>query len=274
MKEQWAEGNIPSPAVATTPHAVIADALTATGGLWFISLTNVTSKPGHGSPLSDQSDALQTVASNYSQPYSSAVCVPDSIHNISDSRKLVLPFLPYANPESLVNGNITYQGNVSVWTIEHPHVTYGHVLNVARSATDYRIQWIDLPQGAFSGSSIGVIILLPQLGNNAMQQILICKLSAGWGTTTLLPTASDGDTSDVSSKVTDFDLGRSPAISLSQDNTLLAEQNIDDFLYLPGYQQQLIDITKSWAKYLNPSISSKNTSFINLLMQQQMFPGE
>lgn len=57
-------GQGPRPAIAPTTHAAIADALTRTGALWSLSLTNVTAKSGHGSPLSDQSDALHTIASN------------------------------------------------------------------------------------------------------------------------------------------------------------------------------------------------------------------
>ena len=52
----------PRPLAATTQHAAISNALTSTGALWFLSLTNVTARKGHGSPLSDQTDAVHTIS--------------------------------------------------------------------------------------------------------------------------------------------------------------------------------------------------------------------
>ena len=270
-------GQGPRPVVATTPHAAIADAMTTTGALWFLSLINVTAKSGHGSPLSDQSDALHTIASNYSQPYSTVVCIPDSIHNSSDSRRLVLPFLPNSNMKSLANGNFTYSvgalGERTAQTIEHPDFTYRQALDVAGSATDYRLQWIDLPQVAFSGSSIGAVILLPHHGNDGPQDILSCNLSAGWGAAALLLETQNGATSVISSKMIGHGTSSSPRLPISQTKSPPAEgtDSVIDYRY-PTYPRQLINISQSWAKYLNPSIPNQNTSVINVLMQQEVFP--
>ena len=271
-------GQGPRPAIATTPHAAIADALTTTGALWFLSLTNVTANSGHGSPLSDQSDALHTIASNLSQPYSTAVCVPDSIHNSSDSRPLVFPFLLNANAESLVTGNLTYQGWAGERTarvIEHPTFTYRQALDSPGPTTDYRLQWIELPQSAFSGSSIGAVVLLPHHGKRASQDILTCNLSAGWGTAALWLETRTGATSVVTSKMIE-NFSTSGGLPISQTNLPPAEgeDGNDDWFefHYPDYPRQLINITRSWANYLNPSIPSQNTSVINLLLQQEVFP--
>ena len=273
-------GNGPRPVVASTPHAAIADALTTTGALWFLSLTNVTAKPGHGSPLSDQYDASHIITSNYSQPYSSVVCVPDSIHNNSDSRRLIFPYLPNANAKSLVNGNLTYRhwgGAQTAQTIQHPNFTYRQVLDAAGSATEYRLRWIELPQGAFSGSSIGAVILLPQDGKHASQDILTCNLSAGWGTAALQLSTLDGGTSVVSGKMVrtlSDSSARPPPISHPQTPPAEITNDGDgSFEYkYPEYPEQLINITHGWANYLNPTILGQNTSLINLLMQQEVFP--
>ena len=268
----------PRPHIVTAPHAVVADALTTTGALWFLSLTNVTAKASHGSPLSDQSDAVHTIAGNYSQPYSTAVCVPDSIYNISDSRKLLLPLLPNANPESLMSGNLTYKGLFAEHrapTIEHPIVTYGQVLDAPGSATDYRLKWIELPQNAFNGSSIGAVILLPYHGKNASQDILTCNLSAGWGTSAIQLETTSGGTSVISSKMIEtFEADEDLPISQTNEPSAEGGPGTNGWFeyHYPDFPRQLINITQSWAEYLNPSIPSQNTSVINLLMQQEIFP--
>lgn len=160
------------------------------------------------------------------------------------------------------------------WTIEHPNVTYGQFLDVAGFAIDYRLQWIDLPPGAFNGS-IGAVMLLPHHRKNATQDIVICNLSAGGGTAALLLDTNNGGPGVVSRKMTG-DLGdNGRPLAISQTNTPSAELYGDDWLdyQYPDYPQHLVNITESWAKYLNPLIPSQNMSLINLLTQQETFPG-
>lgn len=81
------------PAVSTTQQAAVADALLSAANLWFLSLTNVTARRGHGNPLSDQSNSAHTIKDGYFQPYVSSFCVPDTIEGLDDDRSLVLPTL-------------------------------------------------------------------------------------------------------------------------------------------------------------------------------------
>ncbi|KAL8825320.1 MAG: hypothetical protein Q9191_004490, partial [Dirinaria sp. TL-2023a] len=272
----------PRPVTAMTQHAVVADALTNTGALWFLSLTNVTARKGHGHPLSDQSDALHTISDSYLQPYSTVVCIPDSISNVNSSRPLALPRLPNANPASLTNGNFSYDGcepgtEEIAETIAHPTITREQIYNIPHSTRDYRLEWLELDSEHFQGSSIGAVVFLPRAQKNATQDVILCNLSAGWGTSTLsMSTVGGGDTA-VSSKVTHKDNHSTRAQPMKLTNipayeTTEAANTGDYFDYhLPNYPRQLINITREWAKYLNPTIAGLNTSVMNTLLQQQLF---
>ena len=272
----------PRPITAMTQHAVIADALTSTGALWFLSLTNVTARKGHGHPLSDQSDALHTIADNYRQPYSTVVCIPDSISSDSDSGPLTLPRLPNANSATLSNGNFTYDGcepgtQVTAETIAHPTVTREQIYNLPYSTKDFELEWIELDSERFQGSSIGAVVLLPRARENATQDVILCNLSAGWGTATLSMNTVDGGTSAVTSKVTHRDNHTTQTQPMKLTNipvyeTAQTETNGEYFDYhLPNYPQQPINITRDWAEYLNPTIASLNTTVMSVLLQQQLF---
>ena len=272
----------PRPIMAMTQQAVVADALTNTGALWSLSLTNVTAKKGHGHPLSDQADALHTISNQYMQPYSTVVCIPDSISSINGSKPLALPRLPNANPASLSNGNFSYDGcepgtRETAETIAHPTATQEQIYNLQHSTGDSRLEWIELDSDHFQGSSIGAVVLLPRAEKNATQDVILCNLSAGWGTSTLSMSTVDGGDSAVSSKVTHKDNHTTQTQPMKLTNIPAYESsqgaiNGDYFDYhLPNYPRQLINITREWAEYLNPTIAGLNTTVMSTLLQQQLF---
>ena len=270
----------PRPLIATTQQAVVADALTNTGALWFLSLTNVTAIKGHGRPLSDQSDAYHTIENNYQQPYSTVVCIPDSISSRADPVPISFPRLPNANPASLSTGNATYKGclpgtQVTAETLEHSSVTRDQIYDLPSSSTDFALEWVDLDSDRFNGSSVGAVVLLPRSEQNATQDVILCNLSAGWGTSSLSMRTARGGTDIVKSKVTNKDERTTSMPSIQQTNIPPAEMNNDvvnyfDF-HLPDYPRQPLNISKEWAKYLNPKVSGANTTVINLLLQQQLY---
>ncbi|MDI1492721.1 MAG: hypothetical protein OHK93_004503 [Ramalina farinacea] len=160
-----------APVFSTTPMAAVADALVTTSGLWSLSLANVTAQTGHGAPLSDQSDATQSLSGDSLQGFTAGICVPDLIFNKTDNSPLALPLLYYANDPSLVDSNITYD-NFTSPMIMHPSLTRDQILENASNESQYFIQWISTPKEKFNGSSIGAAILLPQSQNPSQEQTL------------------------------------------------------------------------------------------------------
>ena len=275
-------GSGPRPVTAMTQHAAISDALTSTGALWFLSLTNVTARKGHGSPLSDQSDAMHTISNGYKQPYSTVVCIPDSVSNPEDTTAIGIPYLPNANAPALANGNATYDGcrpgtENTAQTIAHPSMTRGEMFGLSGSTTEYTLHWTDLAPDSFQGSSIGAIVVSPRAASNETQNVLVCNLSAGWGTAALSMSTVDGGTSAMTSQVTNGDAHITPPSSIQLTNIPTNQGTNDNgntnyFDYhLPDYPQQVINISTDWAQYLNPAIAGLNTSVINAILQERVF---
>ena len=270
----------PRPLVATTQQAVVADALTNTGALWFLSLTNVTATKGHGSPLSDQSDAYHTIENDYQQPYGTVVCIPDSISSRPDAVPISFPRLPNANPAFLSTGNFTYKGclpgtQVTAETLAHSSLTRDQIYDLPYSTTDFFLEWVDLDSDRFNGSSVGAVVLLPRSERNATQDVILCNLSAGWGTSSLSMRTGGGGVGTVKSQVTHKDQHITASPTIQQTNIPPAEMTDDSADYfdfhLPDYPLQSMNISKEWAKYLSPTVLGTNTTVINLLLQQQLY---
>lgn len=275
-------GSGPRPMTATTQHAVIADALTRTGALWFLSLTNVTASKGHGKPLSDQTDAFHTITNDYKQPYGSVVCIPDSVSKAPNQAPIAFPILPVANSAALSNGNNTYEGCVpgthkTAQTINHPSITREQVYNLPHSATEFVLEWIDLESPEFEGSSVGAVVVLPRTDANRTQEVMLCNLSAGWGTSALSIQTLSGGVSAVSSKMTHHENHDVPSQSIKLTNIPDYQTGSDSrgreyFEYrLPFYPRQAMAISPQWAEYLNPTVTGLNSTVFNIIQQQQIF---
>ena len=174
----------PRPLLATTQHVAISNALTNTGSLWALALTNVTAQKGHGSPLSDQSDAIHSISHDYQQPYNSVVCIPDSARSIDDPTPIGVPYLPNANSVTFTDGNSTYDDcfsrtQVTARTKKYPLMTRGQMFNSSKPSSHFGLQWLALDRDLLEGSSLGAIVMLPKTTANDTQNVLICKLSAG-----------------------------------------------------------------------------------------------
>ncbi|KAI4115064.1 MAG: hypothetical protein LQ345_004271, partial [Seirophora villosa] len=270
------------PVLATTQHAAIADALTTAAQLWFLSLQNITAVAGHGSPLSDQLDAIHTIKSGYYQPYSTVDCIVDTIQNASDSSTISLPWLPMANDPSLVNSNLTWQsirfrGPRSDRAIALPNFPKSELLNTPGPASEYRLRWLDLPASEFNGSSLGLVILWPRSDGQVWQNISVCSISAAWGDTLLQYRTHDGgdlsSATDVTSHVK-IRKGTFPYPKLKSISTTVAPvtqlENEPRIQYhLPFYPQRPINISKEWAEYLNPHVPRFNTTVFNILLSEK-----
>ena len=189
-------------AVATTQQAAVADALTATGALWNLAISNVTTK-GHGSIL-NQLDAIHSIKADYYQPYTIASCEYDTIHGHEDSNPVVFP-IPPGSTYSMLNtsdfGSTLSIGTVGYHAFDFLGITRSQILETPGSPDENRLRWVELPQMPFNGTAIGAVVLLPRASTNTTQEVLMCNLGAGWGTSKLNTSTFAGSAQTVLSEV-------------------------------------------------------------------------
>ena len=272
-------------AVATTQQAAVADALTTTGALWNLAISNVTTK-GHGSIL-NQLDAVHSIEDGYYQPYTIASCEYDTIHGHEDSNPVVFP-IPPGSTFSMLNTS-AFSSNLSVdgascHALEYPGITRSQILETPGPPDENRLRWVELPQMPFNGTAIGAVVLLPRASTNKTQEVLMCSLGAGWGTSKLNTSTFAGNAQTVLSEVgldpNTANLRRlldnlGPLIANSgtrnQENLIV---NLEYFA-LPLFPQRPITVTEEWARYLNPFLTGSNTTVFNYLMRSQInFAGD
>ena len=257
--------------ISTTQMVATADALSIISALWIKTLSNVTQSSGHGSPLSIQSNSIHTLSGDSFQGFSAGNCLSEAIQNTTDTNPIAFPFLYNANNPATPTINMTSSDNFTFPAIVHPSLSRANALSNARRPFEYQLQWVDLPQPLFNGSSIGAVIIPPYAVNSTSdnggpQYLVLCNLAAGWGST-ILQTERNGGFGDssVSSTVTNpgFDISY-PIPDPTQET---GNANID-FQY-PSYPQRRIIIAQEWAQYLDPMVESANRSIFDLLMQER-----
>lgn len=258
----------------TTQQAAIADALTSTGALWFLALNNVTAKSGHGASPADQSNAIHRIQLDSYQPFSLADCFGIFIKGVTDNGPVAFPYIASANQPAFINVNMTSPES-HFDAILHPSLTRQQILDTPGPTSDYRLKWVELPQPIFNGSTIGAVVLPPRSESEVSQQVFLCNLAAGWGTTALQMQTLAGGTGDVSSQTilhgkpienNKAPLGKYPSDPAGQ--VLPADF---DFEY-PNYPQRPISVTSEWAEFLNPTVPNSNTSVFNILMREKLWP--
>ena len=269
-----------APVSSTTPMVVTADALTTTSALWYQSLDNVTHKSGHGSPFSDQSNSIHTLNGDSFQGFTAGSCVSKAYQNTTDTTPILFPFLYLVNNPATRIVNRTTSDNHTYSFIPHPGLSPANVFKSARHPFEYQLQWVDLPQPLFNGSSLGAVIILPQVvdstsDSDGAQILTVCNLAAGWGSTALQTEQNIGiGGSSVSSTVTNDSFHTFGSYSAAaagaagrEPTTESADAKIQ--FYYPGYPQRFINITQEWARYLDPMVESANNSVFNLLMEER-----
>ena len=244
-----------------------------------MGLNNVTVRSGHGSSLSDQSDAIHTLSGESFQGSSLGVCVPDLIRGVDDYRPIAFPFLYRANDHIETNANITLSDNFTVPAILHPSFSRKDITENLGNSSQFRIHWVELPEPSFNGSSIGAVVLSPPIGNVSSisswpQNIYLCNLAAAWGTTTLQMHTSESDDIDnsVTSKATvnAEDSGSIVPYPIQPDISEIGNQFNWDY---PRYPQRPINVTPGWARYLDAMVLSENRSVFDLVMQERFIIG-
>ena len=256
--------------VASTQQVAIADALTTTGLLWNIAMSNTSTK-GHGSVL-NQLDAVHSITTGYYQPYSSVLCEYDVIRGPTDFDPVTFPAytgigIPVDN--AMKSANSTPMNDRSIFQ----HLTKSDVLNTSGRLDEYRLRWVELP---FNGTAIGTLILIPRSPQNATQEFLTCSIGAGWGVSTMNTSTVSGSAEPVMSQVDTnaiLDLLRTSDQSIrphwNSGYSSFSEELIrfqKGLYYFPIFPQRPIIVTQEWASYLNPLITHLNTTIFNNLM--------
>ena len=245
-------------AQATTQQGAVVDALSATASLWAIGEQYSTS------PYFDQRAAVQTIVEDNYQPYTLASCGADIIHDETDDRPVAFPIPPGSSLEMLRGANTT-DSILQMLAIVHPHLKRSDLLQTPGAKSEYRIKWVQLPENPFNGSAIGAVILQPTA--NATQGILLCNIAAGWGSSSMnmSSTPAASGTGLASSSIYD------PKGILPQANDYSARVADSVLTFkLPLFPQRPVNISESWAQYLNPQIPILNTSVINALMTRKL----
>ena len=254
--------------IATSQQVAVADALTTTGILWGIAISNTSTK-GHGSVL-NQLDAVHSITTDYYQPYTSVVCYYDTIRGPSDTDAVVFPAyssLSVQAVKALDSGNFTRAG----FTV-FQNLTKLEIFNTVGGLGEYRLRWVELP---FNDTAIGAVILKPRSPQNSTQEILMCSVGAGWGSSKMNTSTVSGSATPVRSEVSVEEITNALR---SYNATILpdwsggmsqAEERAEDQgnnFFPPIFPQRPLIITEKWASYLNPSIKYLNTTVFNNLM--------
>ncbi|KAL8784087.1 MAG: hypothetical protein Q9195_009177 [Heterodermia aff. obscurata] len=245
----------------------VANALFSAANLWQLTLTNVTSRHGHGNPLSDQSNSIHTIENGVYQPYVTSYCAQDTYTGEDDKRPLVFPTLLGANDGSQTDNSIQ-QDFGPVPGITKSGVLRSDLLRTSEVESDFRLKWIELSENNFNGSSIGAVILLPKHDGNLAQEILTCNLAAGWGSTKLKYDSGQ-------SKMIDIPKHRVTAVPIELSYLPEGEQGIDYITFdYPYFPQKPINITRSWAELLSTRLEYSNTTVFNEIMQEQVWKND
>ena len=276
------EGYDPQPVVATTQQSVVADVLSETGTLWLDSVSNL-STTGHGSILQRQ-DAVHAINSGYYQPYTMASCANDVIRGPHDDSAVAFPLPPGVSPSLMLNQSEYNDSILDMYSFVYPGVIKNQILGTPGSLMKTRLKWVELPQDPFNGSAIGAIILLPHssVNRNLTQEIIVCNLGAGWGSSLMNTSSFDGGMTSTLSVVDPSSIIPKFLDSLNQsipgvDTTSLVEVIAGDSVtnyYLPSFPQKPIIVTEAWANYLNPFVPALNTTLVDVLMSTVGSPRE
>lgn len=260
----------------STQQAAIADALNNAGALWKTTINYANPSAHHGKPFSDERNAAHAIKNDYYQPYVSISCLRDEIQGVDDQRSMVFPISDFIDYDSEPGLSININSSINNYPgIDFPSIIRAQLLLLPGSRSDNRIKWVQLPENLFTGSALGLIVLLPSdpldpPRDNATQ-MLVCTIGAGWGSTSIgVQSSSDG------MGITSSDLNMNNYQPFSDDSTpednginyYQANTDIAVDYAFPDYPSKTIEIDEEWLEYLDPFIPTLNTSVINFLLKE------
>lgn len=207
----------------------------------------------------DTEMALQgyhTLKENYYQPYAAASCVADTVLNSSD--KAPLRFVRLSEKASeLQTGRETF----SVPGLMKGQSTY----KIPGNTSQFRVDWVDLPQETFGTGVPGAIIVHPQSSTSLSYNVTTCTLNAGWGSSSLL--SNNADINDIESHITQLPPSWPNPVIFPIDvyGISFTERPIFSTISNFSYPQLHINISKSWMESINPTITLLDNSTINAI---------
>ena len=260
---------------AISQKSAVADALSTTARLWSVALQNVTTS-GHGSAL-NQLDGIHSIQNGYHQPYTLASCEYDVIRDPNDQSPVGFPPTPGLwTPSPKYNDSILYGTNSDGFIISRDAVVYAgltksDILMTPGPLGENRLRWVELPQDGFNGSTIGAVVLLPRFPEESIQDLIMCTVGAGWGTSRLNVSTRLGVPNTVLSEPALKDNKySSPVPDDPETKAALSQgsQTADTYVFYgyPFFPQRKVTVSEEWAEYLNPSIIGLNTTIFNHLM--------
>ena len=280
-QDTWHPGDTSNASLAfsaTTQQSAIADALINTAAIWADAL-NVVESIGFGVSPADEQSAIHTINEAYYQPYSTAKCVIDSIVGENDTRPVSFPTVTaiQSNPVPHdLESSLHYVNGVPV--LDNPFVQRAQLLDIGGPEWTHRVAWYELPSSYFNVSALGAVILLPakynKRLNNANQNIVVCNLIAGWGSSSINTTLASEGLSAVDSFINvdpsgwnNADLQKVPGTTARIfNNHYQAITDVRTSFLLPIFPQKVVSVGKDWAEYLNPQIPSLNTTVLDFMM--------
>lgn len=180
--------------------------------------------------------------------------------------------------DSILAGHLTSPYNKTLsptHAFEFPGITRSELLDTPGPPNENRLRWVDLPQNPFNGTAIGAVVLLPSAQGDTTQQIIVCNLGAGWGTSRMNTSNSTGAPQQMLSEV-----GVNPKAVYPDHNNVSASSGTPSseslalganaYFNLPTFPQHTVTVTGDWAAYLNPSIPSMNTTLFHHLMTSNL----
>ena len=267
--------------VATTQQVAVADALVTTASMWASALANAKPSKGHGSAFNDDQEAVHNV-DDYYQPYVKSSCGFDTINGTDDQRSIFFP-LP-DDYSHLRNITLLDPQLAPIPAVEFPQLRKNQILELPGSPMDFRFRWVEIPASLSNPNrtSLGLVALQPQqeaqtLPQNTTSDIIVCRIDAGWGRSSMNTSSVIGTVTPVSS-FPDPDGGSGSRVSQKQysshRNLVNGIQEVSFYqesIVSPttwstdDYPQIPITLTPEWAEFLNPVIPTLNVTVLNIL---------
>ena len=195
------------------------------------------------------------------QSYTLSTCVFDIFQETEDHKQLQFARITETGRQDTQNRTI-----VTVPSLLSALTAPGNV-------SEYRLQWVNLPQGSFSNAAIGAVLLHPRVPESRLQNITTCTLDAGWGTSSL--------NTDFNAAYTFlFTFTGVPSYFRTVEGTSGVQRfSVPDFANISGYAdpQRRIKIQEDWAQLLNPIClkpDGSNTTMIHHYLSASTYPLE
>ena len=191
---------------------------------------------------------LHYVSKDYYQPYTLTSCFSDVITATNENDLIEFPRIAETWSE------LHHERE----TISFPDITKGKILNASGNRSEFRLEWLELPQRLFSDQVSGVVIIHPSETNSLLTNVTSCTLGAGWGTSSIVSDHTLQDDlffSQMSDTPKDWPVQNE--IPFVQDVAL----SIPNYANLSGfvYPQRRIALSKDWLEFLNPTIYVSET---------------